>query len=403
MNIIFGRFAFETWNNRNRNFLGSLFHSYYAVGSIVGAYVAYKCRRRWRPLLLSLSIFSLTLPLMSFVLFESPRWLLVNKGEEEALGTLRAIAKVNKCEDGIQAGTRLQKVKDNKNRKNRVGLLGLLKRRRTGVTLISQIVGWFYSGFSYYGLCLAAQNLAGNIYLNSALLSAVEIPGKTALNWTLNSRMIPLNKHTHIIWKSYTIIWKSYTINDIHRFPLLIAYFFGAFFLGNVPRRLSLSLGFLLMAMLSILMLLLPAKWVIVPALISKALASLVFLLVYMVSSEVFPTEVRQECLGLCNTSAGLGDVIAPALMEISAERPSLFPLASTSLAILAALAVLPLPETLNTPLMETLDDDEHQPGRVPDDPSTDIEKPQTSEAAEEVTGDDDASVRSTVELIKIN
>lgn len=179
-----------------------------------------------------------------------------------------------------------------------------------------------------------------------------------------------------------------------------IAYFFGAFFLGNIPRRLSLSLGFSLMAILSILMLLLPPKWVIVPALLGKALASLVFLLVYMVSSEVFPTEVRQECLGLCNTSAGLGDVIAPALMEISAEHPSLFPLASTSLAILAALAVLPLPETLNTPLMETLDDDEHEPGSVPN-LAIDIEEQQTSEASEAVTEDDDASVRSTAKLVK--
>lgn len=135
---------------------------------------------------------------MSFVLIESPRWLLVNKGEEEALETLRAIAKVNKCESGIHAGTRLQKVKDKINRKKRVGLLGLLKRRRTGVTLISQIVGWFYSGFSYYGLCLAAQNLAGDIYANSALLSAVEIPGKTPSSICPFCQIILLCKKKHL-------------------------------------------------------------------------------------------------------------------------------------------------------------------------------------------------------------
>ena len=104
-------------------------------------------------------------------------------------------------------------------------------------------------------------------------------------------------------------------------------------------------------------------------ALIGKAAVVSCFCIIFLYSSEVFPTVIRTVGVGSCTFFGRVGSLLAPQLILlgelVSPTTPGLLPfLTFGSLCLLAALLVLYLPETLHTKLPDTIEEAVEQASR---------------------------------------
>lgn len=85
----------------------------------------------------------------------------------------------------------------------------------------------------------------------------------------------------------------------------------------------------------------------------------LVFIVVYLYSSEMFPTVIRSSALGITSMMARLGAMVAPFAAALRPFGNWCSPLAFGILPLLAALLCLVLPETKNCDLVMTIEEGE--------------------------------------------
>lgn len=104
-------------------------------------------------------------------------------------------------------------------------------------------------------------------------------------------------------------------------------------------------------------------------AIIGQIGAYVSFILVYLYSSEVFPTVVRNSAMGFASVFARVGGFAAPFVVNIGVEWVSI--LVFSGLAICAAVLCLFLPETKGIVLLNTIDETEnvskkkHEPSKL--------------------------------------
>ena len=87
---------------------------------------------------------------------------------------------------------------------------------------------------------------------------------------------------------------------------------------------------------------------------------SLSFPTIYLYSSEVFPTVIRNVGVGLGSVCARIGSMIAPYIATMGKVAPWLPPLIFGTGPLLGALLCFLLPETMNCELPETIEDGEN-------------------------------------------
>ena len=146
----------------------------YATGCSSLSLVAYLVPE-WRNFQYTVAIMGSPLLLFYLVVNESPRWLAANKRFAEARDVYAYIAKVNgttydpsldmgDCVEGESAPV------------EELGFFDLFSfmeiRKRTLIAFYS----WFVCSTTYYGLNYAAGDLGGNVYVNSLVISVVEVP-----------------------------------------------------------------------------------------------------------------------------------------------------------------------------------------------------------------------------------
>lgn len=165
----------------------------------------------------------------------------------------------------------------------------------------------------YFGLSLDTPNLHGNIYMNSFLSAAVEVP-------------------------AYVLAW------------LLLQY---------LPRRYSISAALFLGGGVLLFMQLVPSDLIYLSTtlvMVGKFGITSAYSMVYVYTAELYPTVVRNMGVGVSSTASRLGSILSPYFVYLGAYDRFLPYILMGSLTILTAILTLFFPESFGVPLPDTID-----------------------------------------------
>ncbi|EKX38686.1 hypothetical protein GUITHDRAFT_144075 [Guillardia theta CCMP2712] len=245
---------------------------------------------------------------------ESPRWLLMMGRADEAYNVLHKAAQTNKR--SLPRG-RLKGMNEIK------GIPSELELEDPGefqITLI-MLLCWFTASFTYYGLALNTGSLAGDFYLNMCVNMAVDIPA-LALSIVMFDR----------IGRSRSLA-----------ITLLIGGF-SCVLCNAVPEDNNCAAGECNDVYIKSIL-----------AFCGKFMLCITFSAVFVYASEVFPTSVRTQAMGISSLSARVGGISAPLVVLLSTASPSLPMWIFGIISIVAGLFSFRLPETNNRDLADDI------------------------------------------------
>ncbi|KAL2096627.1 hypothetical protein ACEWY4_008775 [Coilia grayii] len=300
----------------HRTLVGVLISLDWTTGTVLLPAIAYLVGE-WRYLIITITSPLLLATITWWWLPESARWLIANGKLEEAHYHLTRCARANKREQVMmdmkpQVLSKVIVSEGSGNRKYTfLDLVRTPKLRR--MAMLTGTV-WFSVAFTYYGISLNIKGFGLNIYLTQLIYGVIELPAK---------------------------ILAYVSLDKIGRRHSMVSTFLatGACLAVNIflPFRLKM------------------ARTVI--AVLGKGLSEASFTCLFLYTTELYPTVLRQNGLGFSSFMARIGVSLAPLmglLEDVWAPLPGLL---CCGVAITAGLLSLLLPETRNVRLPETIED----------------------------------------------
>ncbi|CAD5216167.1 unnamed protein product [Bursaphelenchus xylophilus] len=323
----------EITGTKFRAMVGSMLQAPWAVGYAFLALIAYTCKS-WQVIqLLTAALHTISICLIC-ALPESPRWLIVNNRVEEAERYIRracrdppfpfSLCKFNKSSLPCD----LELVKHAEQRKwvrqdQRANIVHILKSRILCVrTLIINFV-WISTALVYYGLVIALSDqsapgrvlFSGNFFVNNAIAGAIELP---------------------------TLIFCVFLMKFGRKRSQMVTLIAAALFIFAAMAAISkknqmVALGFLL---------------------VGKIFIQGAFNILYIFTSELYPTVIRNSAVGFNSMIARVGSGVASYIAILSDVTLAIVPMMIFStFSLVAGFVVLFLPETRDRPLPDTLQD----------------------------------------------
>ncbi|KAG1714407.1 Organic cation transporter protein [Nymphon striatum] len=289
----------ETCSEKHRAVLGNLTFYGFSLGTILLTGVSYALRN-WVHIQYVI------------VALSSPIWLIAKERYHEAALEIQKAMRWNRLE-AIDVAVIEKDIKDrhkaDKDTRESIkevhySFLDLLKRPALRYKTLNLFLCWPVNAFVYYGLSFNTNDLGGNPFIDFLISASVEIP----------------------------------------------AYIIGAFMTKYIGRRLSV-MGMMVVAGLAC------ASTIIIPKdmltlqilfpMIGKLCISASFTMLYIYSTELFPTVVRSIGLGSCSMIGRVGSILAPYVRQLGRDTHFYVPPAIYgSLSVASGLLILFLPET---------------------------------------------------------
>ncbi|KAJ0174439.1 hypothetical protein K1T71_009547 [Dendrolimus kikuchii] len=252
-----------------------------------------------------------------FLMYESPRWLIVNGKMDKAKKSLLRIARQNDIninyEELEDMDSTKMKVKFNiEENEVRESMKKVFTSKQIIVRLLVSSMCRFTSSFVYYGLMINSVWLPGDKYVNFLLSTIMSFPGELICLYLMN----------------------------------------------KVGRKLPLMVGYVICGGLCLGSAYVPETYVwlkITLFLLGKMLISACFTGAITYSMELFPTSARGSLLGLGTFASRTGGMLAPLtpiLHTVSPILPSVFFCLSS---LLSGILLSFTPETKDLPLMDTV------------------------------------------------
>ncbi|XP_071114400.1 organic cation transporter protein-like [Haliotis cracherodii] len=258
-----------------------------------------------------------------WIIPESPRWLITQGRIPEAEAIIRKAAEVNKVTLPDKLCAESEETSDEK----AGNITSFLQLFTSSVMLFRTLIiffNWLVTSMAYYGLSLNTQDLGSdNFFLTFFLASLMDFPGVTLC---------------------------LFLLDRVGRKVMMC----GSMLIGGVACLLTIF---------SILYLGESYQWITITlAMIGKMGTAMCFAVVYVFSSELFPTVVRNVAVGASSSWARVGGMIAPYVADagklVGGDFGRALPLLVFGAAsVVAGLLALLLPETLNRDLPETIED----------------------------------------------
>ncbi|XP_056451272.1 solute carrier family 22 member 6-like isoform X1 [Gadus chalcogrammus] len=298
----------------------------YTMGQLILALVAYFIRD-WRWLTFAVSLPFYVAFLYSWWLLESSRWLVLKNKPEQAVKNLRLVARYNgRQADGEKIDVEMVKSsmkKEMSGCKSSYTTLDLFRTPTMRKMTVCLCAVWFSTSFAYYGLSMDLQKFGVDIYLIQVIFGAADIPAKVIINITMSYCGRRLSQCGGLVLAGITILSN-----------LLVPY-------DKQMLRTCL-------------------------AVLGKGCLAASFNCCYLYSGELYPTILRQSGLGWVSMMARLGAMVAPLVLLLGEYVTWLPGLIYGLVPVLSGVAAFLLPETLNIPLPDTIQDVEDRgTGRI--------------------------------------
>ncbi|XP_053515151.1 organic anion transporter 3 isoform X4 [Artibeus jamaicensis] len=298
---------------------------FYTIGQFVLPGLAYAIPQ-WRWLQLTVSAPFFAFFLLSWWIPESIRWMVLSGKSVKALKILQWVAAFNgKKEEAEKIG--LEELKHNLHKEVSLttakhSIADLFQTPILRRVTFCLALAWFATGFAYYSLAMAVEEFGVNLYILQLIFGGVDIPAKFLAILSMSY----LGRHNTLVavllLAGVTILALIFVSSDLQTLRTVLAVF-------------------------------------------GKGCLSSSFSCLFLYTSELYPTVIRQTGVGISNLLARIGSMTAP-LVRITAEwHPSVPNVIFGTMALLGGSASLFLPETLNQPLPETLEDMEKWSPRV--------------------------------------
>ncbi|CEF59994.1 Solute carrier family 22 member 13 [Strongyloides ratti] len=323
----------EVTGTRYRAMVGSLLQAPWAVGYAMLALIAYYCKSWQHVQLITAALHTIAVCLIC-VLPESPRWLIVNNRVEEAERYIRRACQeppfpfsmciFNKsslpCDlELVKHAEQRQWIQQNQ----RANLFHVFKSKALCVRSIVICIVWVATCLVYYGLVIAFSDqsspgkilFSGNFFINNAIAGAVELPT--------------------LIGCVYLMKYGRKRAQMISLIGAAILIFIAMFAVHNESHNIA-----------------------IVTMLGGKIFIQGAFNILYIFTSELYPTVIRNSAVGFNSMIARFGSGVSSYIAILSDVTLPIVPMMIFScFSLFAGVLVLILPETLDRPLPDTLQD----------------------------------------------
>ena len=287
----------------------------FVIGELVFALEAYHIRD-WITLQLVAYTPMLILLVLYFIFPESTRWLIAKGKVEEAKANIDRRASINSV---APVPEELYEVTDQGLISNQETptILDLFKPKEILFRSLNMFLQWFSVTMGYYGLLFASTGLGGDPHKTFTLAVLAELPAL-------------------FIYLKLPQLFGRKVILIACQLICGICCIIGGLLVG-VPSLTTLRIILVMIGRLS---------------------AALGFGMVYLYTSELFPTAVRGTAIGTCSCIARVGGIVALLMNgNLDAIWPPLVFVIFGAVAITAGILAFRFPETTNDKLPETMDE----------------------------------------------
>ncbi|NXP73657.1 S22A7 protein, partial [Ramphastos sulfuratus] len=306
---------------QHRTFTGILISIFWSVGNMLLAMVAYLVRE-WHWLLVAVTGPCLLSIVCLWWVPESARWLIANGKVKQAHRHLLRCARMNGRKDftvsteipSFHFSQALRKMATDTSPGKSYSYISLFRTPvLRKISLCSGAV-WFGVAFSYYGMSLKLTGFGLNVYLSQFVFGIIEIPAKMIMYLLVNR----VGRRQSQAW---TLILTGVCI--------------GANII--IPKSFT-SLRSIVATM-------------------GKGFSEAAFTTVFLYTSELYPTVLRQNGMGYTSFMARLGGALAPLVYLMDEVWRSLPEVTYCGVAVCCGSVAFLLPETLNMRLPEGIED----------------------------------------------
>ncbi|PIO76244.1 transporter, major facilitator family protein [Teladorsagia circumcincta] len=310
----------EITGTRYRAMVGSMLQVPWAMGYALLALIAYLAKS-WKTVQVIAAGLHFGAVLLICSLPESPRWLMVKERVNEAEEVIRKACRTppfpfNLCR--INKGSLPSDLELGK-----VGMLDLFKTPELRFRTITVCIVFMATALVYYGLVIALSDqsapgrvlFTGNFFLNNAVAGAIEIPTLFCCVW--------LMKFGRKKAQMLTLVCGGISI--------IVA------MVAVISENFMLALTFMM---------------------IGKICIQGAFNILYIFTSELYPTIIRNSAVGMTSMVARFGSGVSSYIALLSINSLPITPMIIFAIfSLFAGMLVSVLPETSEKPLPETLDD----------------------------------------------